>query len=188
MAESELIREARKGDSTSFSRLYYTYQPVVFKIQRKYYVKDLDADDWQQEGQLVFFKTLRNYDETRGVTLGYFFKINFERHVYSLLRHQGAEKRKAWLESQPLENNSNWTSEFELAQKFLYENSSFQYVYIREALADFATLLSAFECQVFLLHLAGTSRQVISQRLGVTYEQVNNALDRIKGKFKRLIR
>ena len=188
MAESGLIREARLGDSTSFSQLYRTYQPVVFKIQRKYYLKDLDVDDWQQEGQLVFFNTLRNYDETRGVTLGYFFKINFERHVYSLLRHQGAEKRRAWLESQALESDSNWTSEFDVAQKYLYENSSFQYIYLREALADFVTLLSAFECQVFLLHLAGNSRQVISQRLTVTYNQVNNALDRIKGKFKRLIR
>lgn len=187
MSEIDLIRNARDGDSKSFSRLYGRYQPVVFKIQSQYYLKDLEADDWHQEGQIIFFKTLCSYDEKSGVTLGYYFKLMFQRHIFNLLRYQGAEKRKTMHRTQSLENSVGQINESYFYRDYSAANSSFSYVILRDSLAYFGSYLSPLETRVFSLYLSGYSRQRIGNKLALTHNQVNNAIDRIKVKFKRMI-
>lgn len=186
--EKDLIKRACRGDSAAFLPLFQKYQPIVFKNQGKYHLKDLEPEDWHQEGQLVFFKTLKSYDERRGVSLGVYFKINFERHVYSLLRRQSAEKRKIDTNVTSLEGNLEKHGEGFVYQGKSKEDVSFGYVEIRESLADLNESLSPLEKVVFHAYLSGQSTSQISQKLNVSQSKVTNALDRIKGKLKNRLK
>lgn len=178
---------AREGDSEAFKRLFKQYQPVVFKMQKKYFVKDLERDDWSQEGQIIFFQSLQGYDCSKGVTFGCFFKINFERHIVSLLRKQGALKRKTALVSVSFEKQLQNKGERILYWEKISGYSFTQSIVIQDLLSDFSEGLSQFENNVFRLYLKGNDCLGISRLFNCRESRVQNALERIKQKFKQTI-
>lgn len=176
-------RLAKNGDSQAFRQLFAQYQPIVFKMQKKYFLKDLEREDWQQEGRIVFYQSLQGFDAEKGLTLGYFFKLNFERHVFSLLRKQGALKRRAALLSVSYEGRLEKHGE-----QFICENketySFTQTICLQDQLSGFTADLSSLERQVFELYLANVDILVITKQLDCHENKVKNALERIKRKFK----
>ena len=56
----------------------------------------------------------------------------------------------------------------------------------KEFLVNINAKLSAFEKQVFILMIQGYKYQEISQKLNVSAKSVDNAMQRIKGKVKKL--
>lgn len=103
MKTDNLILEAKTGNSEAFKKLFNQYKPVVFALQQKYFLRDLDSEDWLQEGRIIFFQVLQRYEAERGATLGKFFKLAFCNHILSLLRKQNAMKRRTALLSSSLE-------------------------------------------------------------------------------------
>lgn len=176
--------KAKSGNSLAFKKLFTQYLPVVFKLQKQYRLKGLDDDDWQQEARIIFFKSLKTFDLQHGLTFGCFFRMNFERHVYSLLRHQGAEKRKTELISESLEARIEKVGESMAFYDSYHGASSFQYIVVRDVLHGFEKILSPFERQVFRRLLAAEDINVMVADIQCSEGQVNNAIDRIKRKFK----
>ena len=185
MAEAVLIDAALNGDSHSFQTLYLRYRPVVYKLQGQYKLKDMASEDWQQEGQYVFFKTISMYEASHGVTLGAFFRVNFRRHVYSLVRAQAAQKRQAQFGAVSLEAILETEGEDSVyhAQTFR-RDYHLEILILREQLQSFCQELSPFEVQVFFTFLRG---ELSKNEQGFTQTQLQNALNRVKNKLKRKI-
>lgn len=179
---------AKEGEEKSFSQLYRKYQPVVFKMQKTYYLRELDQDDWYQEGQIIFHQSLQKYNESKGLSFGYFFKMNLERHVVSLLRKQGALKRKAALLSVSFEGELEAKGDFFSAGIKGDDTSFSQMVIIKEQLDGFCECLSTFERRVFLSYLEGREANEISDQLACSIGKVKNAMERVKRKFKDAIK
>ncbi|MGX7030526.1 sigma-70 family RNA polymerase sigma factor [Vagococcus zengguangii] len=182
--EKELIVAAKNGDIDAFETLFEKYRPIVYKLFKAYYIQGYDFDDWLQEGQIVCFHSLNAYDSTKGFSFGVFFKMNFKRHVISIIRHQNALKRRLDVSSVSLEATLSEKGEHCLIQEHNYRISSLDYVHIRESLKDFIELLSRFERAVFKLYVEGLSTKEIAASLSCPISRVNNALDRIKKKLK----
>lgn len=187
MVESQLIVSAAAGDSEAFSVLYKRYQPIVFKMQTKYFLQHLEKEDWNQEGQLIFFLCLKDFDAARSVTLGYYFKFRFEYHIISLLRRQSAEKRRADALVSSYEGLLESQGELFLPGALTLRplSAAFGYVFVRDLLRDFHAYLSPLEKKVYLLTLAGATLPEISHAIQENLAKTSNARDRVKAKFRR---
>lgn len=103
MDETLMILKAKEGDENCLIELFKKYQPLVLGLKKRFFIKGFEHDDWVQEALISFYESVRDFDLERKVTLGLFFKINFQRKLMNHLRKQKAIKRTADRRSVSLE-------------------------------------------------------------------------------------
>lgn len=181
------FEEIVQGDFEAFDRLYRQYHPVVFKMQTKYYLKGFDQEDWLQEGRIVFFRSLEKFKEGHKVTVGNFFKLNFENHVRSLVRKQCAFKRKGDMTAVSLDQKIDTQGETFFDGIQIEEAQALDYLIIREKLEEFPKILSSFERVTFEEYIDGKELVEIAETHDVQLVKVRSAYDRAKKKIRSLI-
>ncbi len=178
------IKQSKKGNQEAFVKLMKQFEPVVLKMKKMYYVKDFDQEDWLQEGKIIGYQSVMNYDLLKGLSFGYYFKLNLERHIFSILRKQNAYKRQSDVQAISLDGKMA-----ECGDTFLLEESAaydcFAPIYMRDRIAEFYTQLSAFEARIFTLYIKKYSVQQIAEMLDCTELKVKSGLDRVRRKFKK---
>ena len=75
------------------SQVYNQYLPLVRSVCKRYYLHLYDTDDLQQEALIVCHKSIQRYNLDYKISFGAFYKLNLERHLCSLLRHEKSQKR-----------------------------------------------------------------------------------------------
>lgn len=63
-ADLGLLIQAQVGNEDKFIALFNCYSSLVERLWQKYYVADLELDDWRQEAQLVLLKVIYSYRGT----------------------------------------------------------------------------------------------------------------------------
>ena len=104
-----------------------------------------------QEGRIVFFNSVVNYDADLKITLGaffFFFKNNFRNRIFSILRFEMAYKRKAGFAAQSLEELKE---EAEVLGQQVSRITPQNQLMVKETYAEYETLLSPFEKEVSVL-------------------------------------
>ncbi len=183
--EEELIQEAIDGCSDAFESIFKKYLPMVLRCKARYHLKDYDFDDWLQEARIACYQALLKYDNTQNVTFGLYYKINFERHIISLLRYQEAHKRKITYNKESLEQCIETKGEgLGFGSEDPKAKTSLEYVIIRENLEDFWVCLSKFEMKVYQCVLKGEDFELISDTLDVPVDKVRSGYNRVKRKLK----
>lgn len=185
--DRELIMAAKQGDIEAFEQIFKKYQPIIFKLQKEYYLRGYDYDDWLQEGQIVCYNSVKSYDLDKGLSFGYFFKMNFQRHIFSVIRRQNALKRKIDVQSVSLEAKIAQGGDFFSIREDNAAHAALDYVLIRDQLKTFDAQLSNFERQAFHHYVGGKSKEKISEELNCSLGKVRNALDRVKRKLREHI-
>ncbi|MGX6978560.1 sigma-70 family RNA polymerase sigma factor [Vagococcus elongatus] len=185
--DRQLIIAAKHGDIEAFEQIFKKYQPIIFKLQKEYYLRGYDYDDWLQEGQIVCYNSIKSYDLDKGLSFGYFFKMNFQRHIFSVIRRQNALKRRVDVQSVSLEGKIAQGGDFFTVKEDNDALVALDYVLIRDQLQTFDTQLSDFERLVFHHYVKGKSKENISEELNCSLGKVRNALDRVKRKLREHI-
>ncbi|WP_326717349.1 sigma factor [Vagococcus jeotgali] len=174
-ALESLINKAKNGCQDSLCDIFEMYKPIVLKIRHRTYLKDYDLDDWLQEGRISCLQSVETFDATRGVTFGNYFKGNFTRHTYSLIRKQEAKKRKS---PDVVISFDDYIKSEEMTRLDITTVGNVEYIFIRESIETFSADLSEFERQSFLKILSSDSDMILS-------EQELRALSRAKRKLKK---
>lgn len=60
-ADLRLLIQARVGNEDKFMALFNCYTSLVKRLWQKYYVADLELEDWYQEAQVVLLKVIYSY-------------------------------------------------------------------------------------------------------------------------------
>lgn len=181
------IKKALSGDSLAFDQLYRNYYPLIFKMRKKYFLKGYDREDWLQEGRIVFFHSLEKYEVGRKISIGNFFKFNFENHIRSLVRKQCAIKRKVDAESVSLEQKMANQGEAFFDYLGVENNNVLDQMIIREKLEELPGMLSNFERTIFRNYIVGKDLTDIAKEKSVKNGAVRSAFDRAKKKFKDIM-
>lgn len=179
--------EILKGDTVAFDQLYRKYYPIVYKFQKKYYLRDFDRDDWLQEGRIIFHRSLEKYEEEHNVSIGQFFKSNFENHIRSLLRKQCAFKRTIDVQSISLDQKIENQGESFFDYIETEESDVLEQMIIREKLEQLPTVLSTFERLTFQEYMSGKELGQIAKDTDSREITVRSAYDRAKKKLKTII-
>lgn len=176
-----------KGEAEKFDRLYQKYHPVVYRLQQKYYLKDFDREDWLQEGRIIFHRSLEKYEEAHDVSIGKFFKSNFENHIRSLVRKQCAIKRTIDTQSVSLDQKMEKQGESFFDYIGVEETDILEQMIIREKLEQLPIMLSPFERTTFQEYMSGKELEEIAKDTDSREITVRSAYDRAKRKLKAII-
>ena len=180
------IALAKDGNSDALVLLFDKYQPVVYKLRQIYSVKDLDFEDWQQEGRLCLLQSAESYREDVGITFGAYFKKNMTRRIYSLLRKQNAFKRRMDVLATSLENEVGIKEELVGTVKEEPTDYVGDLIVLRGELATYCQCLSNFECLVLLGYLTSVPLCEIAVMTECSEEKVKNGIDRARRKLKNI--
>lgn len=178
--ETKIIKQIKANDSSNFEILFKKYEPIVKNMRGRYTIHHFDWDDWLQEGRIVFFNSIINFDTDLGMTLGVFFRANFRNRIYSLLRFEMAYKRKAGLTAQSIEELDE---DFENRCERVSKITPHQNLTIKENYVQYEALLSKFERKVSVLLFQGNEPKQIASILKCDVAKIQNALIRCKQKL-----
>jgi RNA polymerase sporulation-specific sigma factor len=167
----ELIKKAQNGDKEAINDIMYLYSSFVKKIVRYYGIvlNREDKEDLYIEGLLALQRAVLFFDPDKG--------DNFDDLAFIVVRNtilDFLKKRK---------NKPRVTSgEILKGDEQDFEN----FLFIKERLSEFSKKISPFEREVLKFWLGGYGIGEIAQMLGKSYKSIDNAIQRIKKRFKTL--
>ena len=192
LADEELIVRYMDGDDSVVDFLMDKYKYLVRSQAENMFLLGADHEDLLQEGMIGLFKAIRDYDPGRDASFHTFAKLCISRQIFTAIEAANRHKHA------PL---NTYTS--------LSEADNDQYHEVRERLVEMTAIaspetmlidkenmaqleemltseLSALEKQVLDLYFIGMSTKEIAAILGRTEKATDNALQRMKGKLRKV--
>ncbi|MFI3200381.1 MAG: RNA polymerase sporulation sigma factor SigH [Eubacteriales bacterium] len=197
--DEELILCLRDGEEGITDYIMDKYKNLVKKKAQSMYILGGDNDDLIQEGMIGLFQAIRDYDAGRDASFYTFANLCITRKIYTAVQ---ASNR---LKHEPL--NTSISLQMDLKEEGELGGDSSRN--LMNALADYdirnpedlivdqesvarieeliAKELSGFEKQVLELHLTGMTYTEIAKVLNKDVKATDNALQRLKGKLKKVL-
>ncbi len=193
-ADEELIVRLRDGEKQITDYIMEKYKNLVRSKAGSMYILGADRDDLIQEGMIGLFKAIRDYDSGRDASFFTFAELCISRQMYSAVQAAGRMKHIPLNTYISLYGNGTEHGEEEdgilsiLADHGLNPED---FVIDRENVEllekKMEQELSGFEKQVLDLYITGMSYSQIARVLGRDEKSTDNALQRVKGKIKKMI-
>lgn len=191
LQDEEVISLIHNGQSDATEYLLKKYAPLVKKSIRTLYLIGADTEDLSQEGMIGLFKAIQSYQSDNNASFYTFAKLCIDRQIYSAIK---ASNRKKHI---PLNSYISFYSkmnedEIELIDNLEAGNDSNpeQIILDRENTTNIEDILeehlSKMEKQVLSLYLQGNSYADIGVELGKSSKSIDNAIQRIRDKVKKL--
>ena len=179
-SDEELICRLRAGESSIEEYLLEKYKPFVKSKSRALFLVGGDKEDLIQEGMIGLFKAIRDYNPENGAPFAAFAKLCVERQIYTAIEAAGRMKNA------PLNTYISLSEESETLmdggiEDEVIEKTSFQQMYLAAQ-----AHLSKMEKEVLSFFLEGKEYTEIAEILGKTDKSIDNALQRIKTKIRKI--
>ncbi len=196
IADEQLIKELRKGESDIMDFLMEKYKPMVRKKARAMYLIGGENDDLIQEGMIGLMKAVRDFSITEKASFASFAELCVSRQMYSAIE---ASKRKKHIPLNSyisLYDEGHGSGEEKMVPLIdiiepEVENDPEALYFGKEFTEAFSEKLkeklSALENNVLYLHLLGTDYRKIAELLDKSPKTIDNALQRIRKKAEDLL-
>lgn len=179
--EMNLISAILNGNEDKLIVLFEKYRPLTEAVKRKYFLKDYDDSDWEQEALIVCLEAVRSYDPAKG-EFGSYYKKKLFNQVSSLVRAYYTDRRRAYTLSDSIgEVNDHGESILFYGQEQAIDYS------LEEAYDEFYASLSEAELAAFSVSLGRKSLEEVKDELGLNREQLRRAKNRAYHKFKKIV-
>jgi len=183
--EKILVDAAKSGDSLATTLLIVKYRGFLYKYVGLLNVPSGYKEDFIQEGLIGLLKAVRTYDSMRDCSFSTYAKTCVRNSVISALRYH----KKKWLDNEiSIEDISDGL--FEVVHNPVANSPEDEYLYMESSSQLHDTIfsvLSTYEAQVFGMYLAEMPYSLIASRLGKDIKSIDNAIQRIKNKLKKLV-
>lgn len=195
--EKELLERAQQGDSDAISMLLEKYKSMVRALARPLFLMDGEQDDLVQEGMIGLFKAIQTYDRNKGAAFESFANTCIRGQLYTAVKKSNRKKNmplNSYISLYAVEKgeeNTDKDGAFVIDKTIPdWQNNPERIVVGREQQRDVQERLyhhlSKMEVQVLDLFLRGLTYQEIATKLEKSPKSIDNALQRIKGKIKKL--
>lgn len=193
----QVIELAQDGNGDAMAFLMEKYKSMVRALSRPLFLIDGDQDDLIQEGMIGLFKAIQTYDAQKGTAFDTFANLCITSQLYSAVKMSNRKKNiplNSYVSIYTTdENEETGDSEriFELDKSFAAWQQNPEEIVIGEENAKnikrkLISRLSKMEIQVLNLFLKGLTYQEIAQQLEKPPKTIDNALQRIKSKLKKI--
>ena len=197
-ADEMLIERLRDGERDITDYIMNKYKNLVRKKAGSMYILGGDREDLIQEGMIGLYKAVRDYDMGRDVNFYTFADLCVSRQMYTAVQASNRQKHLPLntyisIYGQNM-NPEEGSGEYDLINTLVsrIESNPEEMMIAQEnmELMESAILkeLSELEKQVFELHLTGMNYTEIAKVLGRDEKSTDNALQRMKGKIKKLLK
>ncbi len=193
--DNELLSYIAEANEEATEILYKKYQPLIIGYANKMYKGcqgcGIDINDLIQEGMLGLNQAIKNYSEDKNTSFYTFAKTCIERRMLSLVVSSKRQKNKILNESLSLDITVDdgevlnleeiiGSDKDEPFQRLLASENE------HELLVKIQAQLTDLENKVFLLKINGFDYIEIGTMLGKSPKSIDNALQRIKNKIRKL--
>ncbi len=195
VTDEELIVRLRDGEEQITDYIMEKYKYLVRSKAGSMYILGADRDDLIQEGMIGLFKAIRDYDSGRDASFFTFAELCISRQMYSAVQAAGRMKHIPLNSYISLYGSSAEAGEEE--QGTVLGILADQGLNPEELVIDKENVellekrmeqeLSSFEKQVLDLHITGMSYSQIAKVLGKDEKSTDNALQRVRGKIKKML-
>ena len=179
-SDEELICRLRAGESSIEEYLLEKYKPFVKNKSRALFLVGGDKEDLIQEGMIGLFKAIRDYNPENGAPFAAFAKLCVERQIYTAIEAAGRMKNAPLNAYISLSEESETLMDGGIEDEVI-EKTSFQQMYLAAQ-----AHLSKMEKEVLSFFLEGKEYTEIAEILGKTDKSIDNALQRIKTKIRKI--
>ena len=188
--EMKLINKARSGDNDAFLELYSNYKNLIKLRARSYYMLGAEIEDLVQEGFIGLLKAIRDYDDGLNIPFYSFVNLCVMRNIITAIKTNSRMKHIPLNYYKSLNVPIFYDGSITLEDTLALPKDNPEEEIINKELWDglhrFAkNHFSELEQDVFKYYLKGYSFQLIADKLGVTFKSVDNAVWRIKRKFRK---
>ena len=172
------------------------YKNLVKSKAKSMFILGADNEDLIQEGMIGLFKAVRDYDCGRDASFHTFADLCISRQMYTAVQASKRQKHIPLntyvslygddaLQERSGQRNllESLASQAELSPEELFLDKE-RVQYLEERIEQ---ELSSFEKQVLDLYLTGMTYSQIAKVLGRDEKSTDNALQRLKGKIKKLL-
>lgn len=191
-SDSKLVALIQQGRDDAFTILAQRYRALLVSQARRYFLPDAEFDDFLQIAQIALWQAALIYQAHIG-SFGGFAKLIVKRKLQEKvkmgLRHKHQLLNYSLPLSQPLAIDPSLTiaeilpSTERQPEQHLIDDEN-----IQELLAGLTESLSPMEWTIFCQLIAGDQTPLsIARALGMSYKQVDNAIQRIRHKTQGLI-
>lgn len=195
-SDEELIDRLRGGESRITDYIMDKYKNLVRSKAKSMYILGGDNEDLIQEGMIGLFKAIRDYDCGRDASFYTFADLCISRQMYTAV--QASNRQKHWPLNTYVSLSGNGrgqeeNEEIDLAEALSPDqDQNPETLFIDRERVEYLESqidkeLSSFEKQVLDLYLTGMSYSQIAKVLGREEKSTDNALQRLKGKIKRML-
>ena len=173
-----LVASAREGDSLSFALLVHRYSRIMNSYIGTLSVSESEREDLLQEGLIGLLKAVRSSEDE---------KASFSTYAVTCIKNSIISALRKYNKAAVLLPETQVFGEAEVSEssspeQILLDTESGKLLHDRLFKA-----LSPLETKVFELYLADESYAEIGQKLGKDVKSVDNAVQRIRSKLKRII-
>lgn len=194
--DEELCEKAKEGNVEAESYLINKYKNLVRGKAKTLYLLGGDREDLIQEGMIGLFIAVRDFDKSKNAMFSTFANLVCERRMYNAIKAGQAGKNLPLNTYIPLYagqasgedaddikliNNLRASSLFE-PEGFVVDKENT--IFLLEKLSE---SLSKLEEEVLDFYLSGKDYVEIAEALERSPKSIDNALVRIKTKFKNII-
>ena len=192
----ELVSLAQEKNEEAINLLHKKYQPLIYKKCKKIYTyvskKGVELSDLIQECMIGFEEAIKNFNPNDNVTFYTFCNICMDRQLRSEITKLNREKHKILNEAIPIESINGEGEEINLADFLISDDKNPEkdvvtHENIKELLDKIKETLTPFEECVFELRLQDFDYKEIANILEKTPKAIDNALQRIKAKLKKIL-
>jgi RNA polymerase sporulation-specific sigma factor len=176
-----LAVKAAEGDDSAMAELISEIMPAAKAKAAKFssdYARISD-EDLVQEGMIGFLEAVKRFDISKGVPFRAYANLCIESRILSALRKNSNEKNAALTTAVSIEEKADEPSGDDPAALVADSDEAKRIFEFTE------NSLSGFEKQVLNLRMSGESYSVIAAKLGCTEKSVDNAIQRIRKKYKK---
>lgn len=195
--DEELILLLREGETAVTDYIMEKYKNLVRSKAKSMFILGADKDDLIQEGMIGLFKAIRDYDSGRDASFFTFADLCVSRQMYTAVQSSNRKKHEPLNKYISLNASSEEIVEDSMGQEFMnmlansIDQSPEEIIIDRENIKLLSEKieqeLSAFEKQVYDLHLTGMAYTDIAKVLGKDEKSTDNALQRIKNKLRKIL-
>lgn len=177
--DEELIAKIRSGETGVTEFLLEKYKPLVKKQARTMYLMGGENEDLIQEGMIGLFRAISTYRQGEGSFYG-FALMCINRQMYTAVQASARKKHEPLNEYVSLDEEPQMLLEDSPETMFLLQEKEGS----REDMI--ARHLSSLEKKVLALYLEGMSYGQIASQIGRPEKSVDNAIQRLKKKLKKV--
>ena len=194
-SDSELCSMICENNEDAKDILFKKYKYIIDIIIKKYSLSavkvGIEYNDLYQEALVGFTDALNSYDENKEASIATFITLCVERKLQNTILKAKTIKNKMFLQALSLdyqEDSESPLSEIisDNSKNDPLNNMTNDESYI-ELIEKIKKELSSGEYEVFTLMVSGLNYIEIAEQLNKNPKQIDNAIQRIKSKIKRIV-
>jgi len=171
-----------------YDKYKYIIDVLLSKYKRVFYALNIDVEDVRQEANLAFSYAIYNYDEKKDASLNTFITLCVDRKIKTIIKKYETIKSKVFSETISYDNTKSDISLENIIGDDTYEplkklENIDTIEYINNNVKN---ILSKSELEVYNLMKDGINYKVIADILGKSPKQIDNTIQRIRFKLKKL--